>query len=170
LRIGVSVAKGIAYGASIPLIGIETPLSMFFGFNDEMRMRCNADESTIFCPMLDARRMEVYYALFDKEGKKTGEITAAVIDEKSFTDIPEEVRIIFFGDGSAKCRGVIGRRNTCFSDEFRISAASMVRPVYAAIGETRFEDTAYFEPFYLKDFITTSPVKNIPGRRFASGL
>ncbi len=164
LRIGVSVAKGMAFGASIPLIGIETPLSMFFGLNDEMKKSCSADETTLFCPMLDARRMEVYYALFDTKGKKTGEITAAVIDENSFSSIPEQVRIIFFGDGAAKCSGVIGRNNICFAGEFSISAGSMARPAYNAIDVNRYEDTAYFEPFYLKDFVTTSPVKNIPGR------
>jgi len=108
--------------------------------------------------------MEVYYALFSHEGNKILEITAGVIDGDSFSGIPAHVRIMFFGDGSAKCKGVIRRSNICFADEFSISSGSMIKPAYKAIDERRFEDTAYFEPFYLKDFIATSPVKNIPGR------
>jgi tRNA threonylcarbamoyladenosine biosynthesis protein TsaB len=163
LRIGVSVAKGIAYGASIPLIGIETTLSMFWGIAGKADAVTGDIENTLFCPMIDARRMEVYNAIYDSHGKKEKEISADIIDENSFADIPESKKIIFFGDGALKCKGVIKRTNVYFEDDFRISAAHMQKPVYQAIVSRNFEDVAYFEPFYLKDFITTIPRKNILG-------
>jgi tRNA threonylcarbamoyladenosine biosynthesis protein TsaB len=82
----------------------------------------------------------------------------------SFSDIPENIRILIFGDGAAKCRQVLKRQNIECADEFRISAAYMYEPAYKLLREHRFEDIAYFEPFYLKDFITSRPKKNILGR------
>jgi tRNA threonylcarbamoyladenosine biosynthesis protein TsaB len=163
LRIGVSVAKGIAYGASIPLIGIETTLSMFWGMAGKAEAITGDEENTLFCPMIDARRMEVYNAIYDSHGKKEKEISAEIIDKNSFADIPESKKIIFFGDGASKCKEIIKRKNVYFADDFRISASHMQKPVYQAIKSRHFEDVAYFEPFYLKDFITTIPRKNILG-------
>jgi tRNA threonylcarbamoyladenosine biosynthesis protein TsaB len=163
LRIGVSAAKGIAYAVSIPLIGIETTLSMFHGMEGRIPDNPGDSADILFCPMIDARRMEVYDAIYDSSGKVLRGISAEIISENSFSDIPEEKKIIFFGDGSAKCKGVISRRNISFAD-FRISASYMQKPVYKAIDDNRFEDVAYFEPFYLKDFITTVPRKNILGK------
>jgi tRNA threonylcarbamoyladenosine biosynthesis protein TsaB len=160
LRIGVSVAKGIAYGASIPLIGIETTLSMFWGIYKSRE----ADKNTLFCPMLDARRMEVYYAIYDAGGRTIKEISAEIISENSFINIPESQKIIFFGDGEAKCKDVIKQKNALFYDDFRISASYMHQPVIQAIKNHHFEDVAYFEPLYLKDFITSKPRKNILGK------
>jgi tRNA threonylcarbamoyladenosine biosynthesis protein TsaB len=164
LRIGVSTAKGIAYGASIPLIGVETTFSMFCGIGEEIRNRHGLDETSLFVPMLDARRMEVYYSVFDSDGKRVREISAEIIDERSFTDIPENVRLLIFGDGASKCRKILSRKNVEFAEEFRISAAHMYKPAFKALGGRRFEHIAYFEPFYLKDFITSRPKKNILGR------
>jgi len=164
LRIGVSTAKGIAYGASIPLIGVETTFSMFCGISEEIRNSYGIDETSLFVPMLDARRMEVYYSIFDSEGKTFREISAEIIDERSFMDIPENVRLLIFGDGASKCRKILSRKNVEFAEEFRISAAYMYKPAFKALEERRFEDIAYFEPFYLKDFITSRPNKKILGR------
>lgn len=164
LRIGVSTAKGIAYSVSIPLIGIDTTLLMFHGMAPEAAKRYSTDDAALFIPMLDARRMEVYYSVFTANGTMIKEVTAEVINEKSFSDIPAEKKIIFFGDGSSKCSNILKGGNKIFDDIFRISAAYMLEPAYKAFNEKRFEDTAYFEPFYLKDFITTQPKKNIPGR------
>jgi tRNA threonylcarbamoyladenosine biosynthesis protein TsaB len=164
LRIGVSTAKGIAYAASLPLIGIETTHSMFYGINEDTKKKYGLDKSSLFVPMLDARRMEVYFSILSSEGKTVKEVTAEIIDERSFSDIPDNVRILFFGDGASKCRQVLKRNNIEFADEFRISAAYMYKPAFKSLGERRFEDIAYFEPFYLKDFITSRPEKNIPGR------
>ena len=81
--------------------------------------------------------------------------------KESFTDIPESVKILFFGDGSSKCNGIVKHKNLIIAGDFKISAAHMYKPVYKAFNERQFEDVAYFEPFYLKDFIATVPKKNI---------
>jgi tRNA threonylcarbamoyladenosine biosynthesis protein TsaB len=164
LRIGVSTAKGIAFAASIPLIGIETTLSMYHGINETVRRKHRMDKTSLFVPMLDARRMEVYYSVFNAEGESVKEISAKIIDDSLFTDIPENIRILIFGDGASKCREVVKRGNIVFADEFRISAVYMYKPAFKSLRERRFEDIAYFEPFYLKDFITSRPKKNILGR------
>jgi tRNA threonylcarbamoyladenosine biosynthesis protein TsaB len=164
LRIGVSVAKGVAYAASIPLIGIETTLSMFWGISRDKSYPHNNDKNILFCPMLDARRMEIYYAIYDSGGNTIKDISAEIINEESFGNIPESQSIIFFGDGAAKCKNVIKRANSYFADEFKISASNMYNPVLQAIKNKHFEDIAYFEPLYLKDFITSKPKKNILGQ------
>jgi tRNA threonylcarbamoyladenosine biosynthesis protein TsaB len=163
LRIGVSVAKGISYAASIPLIGIETTLSMFWGIAPKIHDLTSDIENTLLCPMIDARRMEVYDAIYDAKGCIFRDISAEVINESSFEDIPDSKKIIFFGDGSAKCREHIRRKNVYFEEDFRISASCMQKPVTLALKNKHFEDVAYFEPFYLKDFITSLPRKNILG-------
>jgi tRNA threonylcarbamoyladenosine biosynthesis protein TsaB len=165
LRIGVSVAKGIAYRTGIPLIGIDTPLSMYSGmkYGDYNIKGLNNRGEIIWCPMLDARRMEVYYCLFDDHGKRIREISAEVISEGAFSDIGEEKMIVFFGDGAMKCNSVISGKNSIFFRDYEISAAHMQRPVFEAYNNGRFENLAYFEPFYLKDFITTTQKKNVLG-------
>jgi tRNA threonylcarbamoyladenosine biosynthesis protein TsaB len=164
LRIGVSTAKGIAYAASIPLIGIDTTLSMFHGISENIKRKYRVDETSLFVPMLDARRMEVYYSIFTADGKIIKEISAEIINEGSFRYIPDNISMLIFGDGASKCRQVLSRDNIKFADEFRISAAHMHMPAIKSLTEQRFEDIAYFEPFYLKDFITSRPKKNILGR------
>jgi tRNA threonylcarbamoyladenosine biosynthesis protein TsaB len=161
LRIGVSTAKGIAFASSIPLIAIETTLLMFYGFKSLADNKYSFSAGSLYCPMLDARRMEVYYSLFDHSGRIVKDIAAAVISNESFSDIPESVRILFFGDGAGKCRDIISHKNSIFADDFAVSAAYMHVPVYEAFDAARFEDIAYFEPFYLKDFITTVQKKNL---------
>jgi tRNA threonylcarbamoyladenosine biosynthesis protein TsaB len=164
LRIGVSVAKGIAYASSIPLIGIKTMLSMFYGIKNRVNEKYPGDDNLLFCPMLDAKRMEVYFSLFDSTGRIVKDISASVINKESFSNIPESVRIHFFGNGAGKCRDVISHGNSVFSDDFEVSASHMHIPVYEAFDTGNFEDVAYFEPYYLKDFIATVPKKNIAGK------
>ena len=164
LRIGVSVAKGIAYAATIPLIATETTLSMFWGIRDNHSFGTESDANSLFCPMLDARRMEVYYAIYDSKGNKIKEISAEVINETSFVNIPQSQKIIFFGDGALKCKEVINRKNALFATDFSISASHMYKPVLTAYNDHKFENVAYFEPLYLKDFITSRPRKNILGK------
>jgi tRNA threonylcarbamoyladenosine biosynthesis protein TsaB len=164
LRIGVSVAKGIAYGASIPLIGIETTLSMFWGITGSKYFSAESDANTLFCPMLDARRMEVYYAIYDSGGNRIKDISAEIITEDTFINIPDSQKIIFFGDGAIKCKDVINRKNSIFAVDYRISASQMLKPVFQSFNDRCFEDIAYFEPLYLKDFITSKQRKNILGK------
>lgn len=164
LRIGVSTAKGITYAASVPLIGIETTYSMFCGINTHLRDKYRIDSKSLLVPMIDARRMEVYYSILSSDGRKVREIFAEIINGNTFADIPEPVRLLIFGTGASKCHEVIRRGNVAYAEEFRISAAFMHEPAYKALRNKEFEDIAYFEPFYLKDFITSRPKKNILGR------
>lgn len=158
LRIGVSTAKGISYASWVPIIGIDTTYSMFHGF---ISSKTDLQDSDLFCPLIDARRMEVYYSVIRRNGTLYRETKAEIIDGGSFADIPESSRIFFFGDGSAKCMNIINRKNVVFDSDFKISAVFMQNPAYEALKAERFENTAYFEPFYLKDFLATRPVKNI---------
>lgn len=158
LRIGVSAAKGIAFGASVPLIGIDTLLSMFYGIGAD-----HSETNKLFCPMLDARRMEVYHAIYDSNGNPIKPVSAEIIDENSFSGIPEEKELVLFGDGMEKIRKVIKRENVTFAD-YNISASHMRIPSFEALESGKLEDIAYFEPFYLKDFIATRPVKNVFGK------
>lgn len=162
LRIGVSVAKGISFAASIPLIGIETTKSMFWGLS-EKRDKNEEQFKHLFCPMLDARRMEVYYAIYDGDGNTVKNIVAEVVSKDSFSDIPESNKIIFFGDGALKLKNLITRSNIEYADDFSMSASHLRIPAYRAFMNRKFEDVAYFEPLYLKDFITTRQKKNMLG-------
>lgn len=161
LRIGVSVAKGMAFAASKPLIGIETTLSMYHGLRRRIVEEGTMNEKILFCPMLDARRMEVYTAVYNSEGEKIKDISAEIISGSSFSDIDPSFRMIFFGDGASKCSSIISRENSLFITDFNMSAKNMQIPAFSAFANGNFEDIAYFEPFYLKDFITTSQRKNI---------
>jgi tRNA threonylcarbamoyladenosine biosynthesis protein TsaB len=161
LRIGVSVAKGISYSASLPLIGIDTTLSMYYGIRYNSKGFSENVDDLLFCPMIDARRMEIYHAIYNSEGIPLKNISAEIIDENSFSDIPESKKIVIFGDGAAKCIDVIKRPNIIYCDWYRISAGSLRLPSFLAYNANQFENVAYFEPFYLKDFITSKPRKNI---------
>ena len=163
LRIGVSVAKGIAYGSSIPLIGIDTTLAMFHGFKEKYDSKYSFQKGDLFCPLLDARRMEVYNAVYSFDGNLIRKICAEIIDENSFGEFPKDERIFFFGDGASKLEGIVSGEKRIIEKEFRISATYMAEPAYNALTKKEFRDIAYFEPFYLKDFIATTPVKKIPG-------
>lgn len=163
LRIGVSVAKGIAFRSSIPLIGIDTMTSMYHGIRSMPGENYGLTEDSLYCPMIDARRMEVYYALFDSMGNIRKEINAEIISADSFRSVPEQIRILFFGNGALKCIDTISHRNSVYNTDFTVSARYMRIPAYSAFDSGRLEDTAYFEPFYLKDFIATVPRKSIIG-------
>lgn len=164
LRIGVSAAKGIAYASSIPLIAVDTTLSMFHGFIDSAKSKYDFTDKDLFIPAIDARRMEIYYSVFDKNGKTVKGVSAEIMDQNSLNDLPGAARIFIFGDGAAKCRDVVKRKNIYYSEEFKVSATGMHIPAYESFNQRRFEDVAYFEPFYLKDFITSKQVKNLFGK------
>ncbi len=161
LRIGVSTAKGISYASSIPLIGIDTTISMFHGFTASVRDNYSLNPEDLFCPALDARRMEVYYSIINIAGMTVKNTRAEIITKDSFNDLPEGARIFIFGNGAGKCKETIERRNVFFFNDFRLSASFMMVPAYEALKNKRFEDVAYFEPFYLKEFLSSKPVKNI---------
>lgn len=163
LRIGVSVAKGICYGAEIPLIAIDTMESMYLALVQKYTELKESAKYTFFCPMIDARRMEVYSSLFNKDGKIVKEVEAEIIDANSYRERLDKNLIVFFGNGADKCTDTIVHKNAKFVEGFKLSASGMIAPATRALKEKNFEDSAYFEPFYLKDFIATIPRKNILG-------
>jgi len=160
LRIGVSVAKGIAYGAGKPLIGINTLSAMCNGYL--MRYPVQAGNDILLCPMIDARRMEVYNAIFTAGCKMIRETSAEIINENSFAEELSKSRVIFFGNGAAKCIGTLRHENAVFVPDFDLSASYLQKPSLEAFKKNQFEDIAYFEPYYLKEFIATVPKKLLP--------
>ncbi len=157
LRIGVSTAKGFCYALDKPLISVGTLHSMALGAAKKILNKQNKNE-ILLCPMIDARRMEVYSALYDINGKQIREVKAEIIDENSFDEILKTKKIVFFGDGAEKCKNVFGQKNNVeFLDDFSPSAQYMLEPVIKKFNNSDFEDVAYFEPFYLKDFIAGKP-------------
>jgi tRNA threonylcarbamoyladenosine biosynthesis protein TsaB len=151
LRIGVSTAKGLCYGLDKPLIAVETLKAMADGLIT--RLKGGLTEGTLLCPMIDARRMEVFTALFDINGNKTLPTAALIIDETSFADLLAQHPIIFFGDGAIKCRETITHPNARFYEGFANSAIDLTKAAVHRLNNKVFEDVAYFEPYYLKDFI-----------------
>jgi tRNA threonylcarbamoyladenosine biosynthesis protein TsaB len=149
LRIGVSTAKGLCYGLDIPLIAINTLQAMARGYQ-----MIDVDQSGLYCPMIDARRMEVYSAAYDANLKEVLPVEARIIDADSFSDILNTQRITFFGDGALKCKDVLsGFSNAMFVPDFNCSAKDMSVLAYQKYQGKQFEDIAYFEPYYLKDFL-----------------
>lgn len=149
LRIGVSTAKGLCYALDIPLIAVNTLMAMASKKRD-----LNPKGDFLLCPMIDARRMEVYTAVFDGELREVMPVEAKIIDENSFSGILMNRQMLFFGDGAGKCREVLGMHsNALFEDDFINSASGMSAIAYSGFLANRFEDVAYFEPYYLKDFI-----------------
>jgi tRNA threonylcarbamoyladenosine biosynthesis protein TsaB len=147
LRIGVSTAKGICYALEKPLLAIDTLTSMAYEAN-----RFNTAHGFL-CPMIDARRMEVYCSIFDNSLNVLEPVQAKVIDEHSFQEILAKQPILFFGDGSQKCLEVISRsKNAYFIPSVFPSAINVGALALKAFQAEKFEDVAYFEPFYLKDF------------------
>lgn len=155
LRIGVSTAKGLCYALDKPLIAIETLEAMANGIMADKSLII--DDNTLLCPMIDARRMEVYTALFDNLGNKIKATAAEIIDETSFGEYLQNNKIIFFGDGAEKCHGVLGYNpNAQFLNGFTNSATHLTKKAADKFANNEFEDVAYFEPYYLKDFLVTS--------------
>lgn len=152
LRIGVSTAKGLCFALDKPLIAIETLEAMAYGIihSDDFTV----DEGALLCPMIDARRMEVYCALFDAQGQKVRSTSADIIDEQSFAEELNKHKVIFFGDGADKCEAALGTNlNAQFLPGFVNSATFLSQKAAEKFDKKEFEDVAYFEPYYLKDFI-----------------
>lgn len=162
LRIGVSTAKGICYGAGIPLIAINSLRSMYYGAKD--KYGADIYKNTLVCPMIDARRMEVYSSVYTAGGEEVQGVRAELIDDTSYRDLLEKNTVLFFGNGADKCREVINHPNALFIEGYKLSASSLAMPAQEAIDNQSFEDVAYFEPYYLKDFVATIPRKNILGK------
>jgi len=155
LRIGVSTAKGLCYGLDIPLIAVST-LEVLAA---EAIKRVENKENVLFCPMIDARRMEVYSAFYNKDMNLKREISADVIDTDSYTEILADQPVYFFGSGADKCKLSLIHSNARFIENLVPLATNMIPMALKAFDEQQFVDTAYFEPFYLKEFQTTTAKK-----------
>ena len=154
LRIGASTVKGLGYGLDKPVIAVNTLEAMAFGYN-----RLNYEEA-LLCPMIDARRMEVYCLLMDHKLKVIESTQAKVIDEHSFSDYLSDRKILFFGNGAAKCRQVLEYQpHAMFINGINPSAMHVGYVAFQKFEKGIFEDIAYFEPFYLKDFKAGKPKK-----------
>lgn len=156
LRIGVSTAKGICYAADLPLMAINTLHAMAYGMKEKLGNQIT--ENDLLIPMIDARRMEVYAAIFDANLNKIEDTAARIIDENSFVDLRKDHHLWLFGDGAPKLSKVFENQpNISVVDGFRPSAAYMRPLAERALLNKEFVDVAYFEPFYLKDFIAGKP-------------
>lgn len=161
LRIGASTAKGICYAAEKPLIAIDTLQAMACGMLNNPKQKIG--ENDLLCPMIDARRMEVFCAFFNSKGEKITETEALVINENSFSNYFQNQRIWFFGDGAEKFTETFQNQpNAIICNDFNISAAQMIPLAEKSFQNNEFVDVAYFEPFYLKDFVAgISTVKGL---------
>ena len=189
LRVGSSTAKGLCFGADLPLIAIGTLDTLVA---QAIEGGLVPEGCRYIIPMIDARRMEVYTAVFSPDGKQLTETAPVIVDETTFADRLAEGPVLFVGDGALKCEEVIQaglvRSGACIGEQerplsgnaplnpspapqspaanarfigFCPRADAMLRPAMAAYKEKRFEDTAYFEPFYLKQFVATVSAKKL---------
>jgi len=156
LRIGVSTAKGLCYALDIPMIAIETLDMMAAGFLND-----NPEYTGLICPMIDARRMEVYTKVLDKDLNIIEDTNAKIIDESSFNNILSLNQVTFLGDGAEKCVEAIKHHISIFSQKNYNSASNMSMLAHHIYQKRNFENMAYFEPFYLKDFVFTTPKKKV---------
>jgi tRNA threonylcarbamoyladenosine biosynthesis protein TsaB len=150
LRIGTATAKGLCYALDIPLISVSTLQAMAAGFILKNNL---SDPEVLLCPMIDARRMEVYYALYDKDLTEKRTPSAAVVSEDFLSDAGGS-KIVYFGTGAEKCREVIKNKSMEFIGGSFNSASNSVDLAFQKFQKNEFEDVAWFEPFYIKEFFT----------------
>lgn len=155
LRIGVSMAKGVCYGMGVPLIGLSTPEVMCV----PILLREELPQDALLCPMIDARRMEVYAAIYDRALQVQRPIGADIIDEHSYAEFLAEHPVYFFGNGAAKCREKLTHPHAHFIEGIHPLAKWMFPLAEKAMAREDFKDVAYFEPFYLKEFVASKPKK-----------
>ncbi len=161
LRIGVSFAKGLCYALGKPLIGVESllMLTQIARENHEVSMLDIENwEQARLCPMIDARRMEVYTQLFDSRGVALNEVSAEIIDQESFASYNDGSPLLIFGNGAAKCSEALSWAQYI---EVAPSASGLGRVAHEKFNRGEVEDIAYFEPFYLKDFVVTTSKKRL---------
>ncbi|MCB0822407.1 MAG: tRNA (adenosine(37)-N6)-threonylcarbamoyltransferase complex dimerization subunit type 1 TsaB [Bacteroidales bacterium] len=154
LRIGVSTAKGLCYAADKPLIAVNTLQSMAMGMIQRLE---STTYNPFLIPMIDARRMEVYAAVYNRNAEQLRDTQADIVEQYTYDQYLKKEKVIFFGNGAAKCKGLISNMNAIFIDDFKPSAAHMRKIALQKLEQSLFEDVAYFEPFYLKDFVAGVP-------------
>ena len=155
LRIGVSMAKGICYGRGLKLIAVPTLELMAV----PVLLEHELDEDTLLCPMLDARRMEVYAGIYDRALHEVRPVQADVVDGDTYREYLDKGKVCFFGNGACKCLDTINHPNAVLVKGIEPLAEYMFPLAEKRMAEGRFEDVAYFVPFYLKDFVAKTPKK-----------
>ncbi|MGX8689630.1 MAG: tRNA (adenosine(37)-N6)-threonylcarbamoyltransferase complex dimerization subunit type 1 TsaB [Bacteroidaceae bacterium] len=155
LRIGVSMAKGICYGRDLKLISVSTLKLLCV----QPLLTLELPDDALLCPMIDARRMEVYSAVYDRALNEVREIRADVVTADTYREYLDAHEVWFMGNGSAKCREVIDHPNAHFLDDIVPQARWMFPLAEQSFNRGEFRDVAYFEPYYLKDFIAIKPKK-----------
>ncbi|MFA5639181.1 MAG: tRNA (adenosine(37)-N6)-threonylcarbamoyltransferase complex dimerization subunit type 1 TsaB [Bacteroidales bacterium] len=151
LRIGVSTAKGLCYVLNKPLISVSTLQSMAWG------ARKNYSGDYFYCPMIDARRMEVYCAVYDSQLQIVDAIQNKIIYADAFGSILDKQKIVFSGNAVEKCKNILALHHHSIFSETKTSAAYMLELAYQKYIHHNFENLAYFEPFYLKEFVAGKP-------------
>ena len=158
LRIGISTAKGFCYAMEKPLIAVDTLSAMANGFISSQLSAISYQPTAILCPMIDARRMEVYSAFFNEKLERISETEAIIIDENSFSDLKENHHLYLFGDGADKLASLFeDDEKITVVEKFHCSAAYMATLAEESFIKKDFVDVAYFEPFYLKNFVPGIP-------------
>lgn len=161
LRIGVSFAKGMCYGLQIPLVAVgslDALAQVAIEDNEAGILDVDNWDDAVLCPMVDARRMEVYIRLFDAKGEALSEVSAEIVTEESFAEWRKDRQLVIFGNGAAKCREVLPDATYV---NITPSARGLARLAEQRLQEGKTEDIAYFEPFYLKDFIVIPSKKKL---------
>jgi tRNA threonylcarbamoyladenosine biosynthesis protein TsaB len=155
LRIGVSTAKGLCFALDKPLLSVNTLVAM------ATQIQAFFPTNYVLCPMIDARRMEVYCAFYSADGRELRATSAEIIDEQSFSEQLAQSPVVFFGDGAAKCQPILGNNpNALFLDKLIVPSARTIGALAISLyAQGQFENVATFEPFYLKEFMTTVPKK-----------
>lgn len=155
LRIGVSMAKGICYGRNVKLISVPTlelltvPVLLYHELEDD----------TLLCPMIDARRMEVYAGIYDRALREVRPVQADVVDGSTYKEYLDKGKVCFFGNGACKCADAVSHPNARLIKGIEPLAKNMFPLAEKRMAEGKFEDVAYFVPFYLKDFVAKTPKK-----------
>ena len=153
LRIGISAAKGLCFSLDIPLLSVTSLASL----TELAKVEVDAMPQDTMMPMIDARRMEVYTAHFDIQGVQKTDISALVVDDQ--TKLTEAGTTYIFGDGATKCKQILSSGNVVHLADIKASAKGMIRIAEAKLDIEEVEDLAYFEPFYLKEFVAGKPKK-----------
>lgn len=154
LRIGVSGAKGLCYALNIPLLSVPTLQSMASLYYQQ-----HPEYSGLVCPMIDARRMECYTAIYNRNLEVVKETSADIIEDGIYDSYLNQNEVVFVGDGAEKTREVLGKHEHAkYDDSYRISAIGMMPEALRKLRDGQAEDVAYFEPFYLKDFVAKKSV------------
>lgn len=156
LRIGVSMAKGVCYGLDIPLIAVPTlellSVPVLLKHDD-------LPEDALLCPMLDARRMEVYAGLYDRALRPIRQVQADIVDGETYREYLDRHPVYFFGNGAAKCMEAVNHPNARLIEGIEPLAKNMFPLAERRLMQGKTEDVAYFVPFYLKDFVALKPKK-----------